>query len=369
MAQRGYGVRKRAAHFLLIPELASSPPNEALIGGFLEAGLCVDVFAPGGCDVSGYGPRVQSGHAEYGLRWLAKNAWRPGWRAYSVFSGTSEDPLAVVGLLSALHRKPAIALADEIRAGGYHGPRSPRWKKLCRYGMRRAALTIVNDPCRIALQREYAGLRPEKAVIVYPGGYRTPPAPVDRVLQRRAWGVPDHALVIGYSGTCSMAAGIDWLIEGLDKVDAHAVIQPLGVDPLAQFLLRRLSAGGRLHLEEKRLPWREAWAQAAAFDIGVVVYRHQAPQFQLMGISSNRLCMFLAMGVPVIASWQESFRFLEEYDCGVLIRDGADFGDAIERIRKRLPEMRENALRCWRAFVATPERYQDLVAAMKPVLA
>ena len=48
--------KKKAAHFLLIPELACSPQNEALISAYLDLGCEVDLFTPGGsCDVSAYG--------------------------------------------------------------------------------------------------------------------------------------------------------------------------------------------------------------------------------------------------------------------------------------------------------------------------
>ena len=142
----------------------------------------------------------------------------------------------------------------------------------------------------------------------------------------------------------------------------------MGVDSLSRFLLGHLVASDRVYVEQQHLDWRQAWAQAAAIDIGMVVYKNPAPQFQLMGTSSNRLCMFLAMGVPVIASRQDSFRFLEQYDCGILVDDRDGFSAAIDKIRARLPDMKANALRCWREHVATPQRYQELVAALHKVL-
>ena len=78
--------------------------------------------------------------------------------------------------------------------------------------------------------------------------------------------------------------------------------------------------------------------------------------------------MFLAMGVPVIASRQDSFSFLEQYDCGALVDDSAGFAAAIEQIRSRLPEMQANSRRCWHECVAAPQRYQDLVIALRKSL-
>jgi glycosyltransferase involved in cell wall biosynthesis len=361
--------QKRVAHFLLNRHLCISPPNEALISAYLELGYAVDVFAPGDFAIDNYGPAVSSHVVEYSGAWLLRNVWRATWWQYQAFSGTSEDPLAVVGLLSAAHRRPAIILADEIKSGSYYGNRSENWKRLCRFGMRRAELTIVNDAARIDLQRGYAGLSQDRPIMVYPGGYRHPPSPVDRSEQRRAWGLPEEALVIGASGHFDLINGADWLVEALEEhTDLYAVLQPIGVDTLSRFLLDHVTVHDRIYVEPRRLDWQDAWSSAAALDVGVAIYKNMAPQFQRMGTSSNRLCMFLAMGVPVIASRQDSFRFIEQYDCGALVDDSAGFSAAIEQIRCRLPQMKANAQRCWREYIATQQKYEELIVGLRQVL-
>jgi glycosyltransferase involved in cell wall biosynthesis len=361
---------KKAAHFLRIPELAGSPPNEALISAYLELGYEVDLFTPGGsCDIGAYGSRVECRPAEYGRRWLLCNALLPFWGRYSLFSGTSEDPLAIVGVLSTLHRRPSIALVDEILSGSYRGDARESWKRLCRFGMRKAELNIVNDTFRIGLLKEYAGLPAGKRIIVYPGCYRYPPRPVDRKLQRETWGIPEDALVLGSSGHFDLSSGADWLIDALKIPGRYGVIQLLGMDPFAIFLLGRLEMSSRIYVEEKHLGWQKAWAQAAAMDIGVAIYKNPAPAFQNTGTSSNRLCMFLAMGVPVIASRQDSFRFLEEFGCGILVDDSRSFSTAVDSIRERLPEMRANAFQCWKDYIRAPERYIDLREAIAGITA
>jgi hypothetical protein len=79
--------------------------------------------------------------------------------------------------------------------------------------------------------------------------------------------------------------------------------------------------------------------------------------------------MFLAMGVPVIASRQDSFQFLEQFGCGILVDDSRGFSTAVDSIRERLPEMRANAFRCWKDCIRTPERYIELRQAVDGVLA
>lgn len=357
---------KRAAHFLLIPELACSPPNEAIVSALLELGYEVDLFAPGGSfSTACYDSRVSARPVEYSKRWLLKNAWSPAWRKYQVFSGTSEDPLAVAGVISKLHRRPFFALDDEIKSGSYYGDAPESWKRLCRWAMRHARFNIVNDESRIGLLRDYAGIPAEGDILVYPGCFREPPVPADRAMLRREWGIPEDALLLAASGGFNLSGGADWLLQSvMQDASLYAAIQPLGLDPFARFLLNHIEGRERIHVEERRLDWRDAWASAAAFDIGLAIYHNPAPQFQNMGISSNRLCMFLAMGVPVIGNKQPSYRFIEDYDCGVLVESPEEFVAAIGLIRSRLDEMKANALRCTREYIKAPARYGDLTQAI-----
>ena len=362
--------RAVAAHFLLHPELAGSPPNEALVSALLELGLDVDLFAGGPVpEAAQYGPRVRQCHVEYHSRWLARHALSPRWRRYALLSGTTELPMGVVGPLARLHGRPSMTLADEIRSGSYAGNAPERWKRMCRAGMRRSDLTVVNDPSRVELQRHYAGLSEAHPVIVYPGCFRSAPEPADRAEVRAARGIPVDALVLCSSGVFNHGNGGLWLVEALgQRPDLHVWGQLVGTDPLVLGLLDRIEGHERLHLEPCRLAWHDAWSVTAAADIGLVVYLQDAPQFRNMGIASNRLCMFLSMGVPVIASRQPSFEFLERHDCGVLVDGAAEVGEAVGRIAARLPEMRANARRCAAEHIAASRAYSELRAALAQVI-
>jgi glycosyltransferase involved in cell wall biosynthesis len=359
----------RVAHFLFHSELAESPPNDALVRAWSELGCGIDFYAPAGDPTHPHhlGPPILP--VEYGPRWLLQNAWRPAWRRYAAFSCTTENPAAVAGTLARVHRRPLLVLADEIRAGAYRGNTSESWKRRCHAAMRRADLTIVNDDSRVSLQRDYTGLPAARPIVVYPGGYLHPPAPVDRATQRAQWGFAADDLVLGFSGAFSTGNGGHWFVEAIQRTPGlRGVAQPLWVDEMTRFLLPRIEGRERLYVEPRRLHWHEAWSQAAALDIGLAIYLQPGAQFQLMGTSSNRLCMFLAMGVPVIASRQASFQFLEEYDCGVLVDSAEELRAAVDRIAARLDPMKANAKRCWGEHARTEERYQALVRQIGAIL-
>ncbi len=362
--------RRRVAHFLNEPFLAYSPPNEAAVSIWRDLGYEVDLFAPGGgFSVTDYGSGVRALPAEYGYRWLGRHLSSRRWRQYASFSGTTEDPLAIAGMLGWVYRRPVITFADEIKSDAYAGNRSARWKALCRFGMRQAALTIVNEEERIALQRDYAGLAADARMIVYPGCFRESPPMGDRKALRARFGFPDNALVLVYSGVMNYGNGGLWIAEVLGRCPSLWVWgQIRNLDPFTEGLLRRLEGHERLVLEGELLGWQGTWSSMAAADIGLVVYLQKASQFQRMGVASNRLCMFLSMGVPVIASRQRSFEFIERYDCGVLIDGPEQMPAAVDRIASRLEVMRANALHCARDYIRAPQHWAGLHDALARVL-
>jgi hypothetical protein len=361
---------RRVAHFLQNSNLLGSPPNEAFVAAYRSLGYEVDLY-------STWGPSPPSSPEagvsllpiDYTGRWLLRNAWRPSWRRYAAFSATTEDPLAAAGVLARLWRRPLITLADEIRSGTYGGMRGTRWKNICRWGMRQSQFTVVNELERIELQRNYAGMPPGSAMMVYPGCFRAPPASGERAALRAARGLPSDALAICYSGMMSYGNGGLWITEAL-KLGPPVWVwgQIVNLDPLLHGLLDRVEGHERLVLEPARLSWQDAWSSMAAADIGLVAYLQDAPQYRHMGTASNRLCMFLAMGVPVIASRQPSFEFIERYDCGVLIDNPQQLKNAIERIYGRLDEMRANARNCAAEYIRAPQRWLELRDAVSAAL-
>lgn len=358
----------KAAHFLLLTELLYSPPNDAIIKALLSLGYEVHVFAPRLQEThTQYGDNVFTHSSSYSYRWIARNCLKRVWSSFDVYSATSEDPFVVAGILSFIYRRALFLLVDEIKSGSYRGDRPEAWKKLCRWTIRRAKFCIVNDVSRIKLLQDYAQLPSTKNIIVYPGCYFKPPQPLPTYRDdlRKQYNIPLDAPVIASSGGFNLTAGAEWLLQSLgEKKTLYAVIQPLGIDPLSRTLLQHFRYSERLYLQLDRLTWHEAWLTATAFDIGVVVYSNPAPQFQNMGISSNRLCMFIAMGVPVICSDQKSFKFVQDYNCGILVSSYTEFLLAIDQILDNHQQMKLNCKRCFDEYIQPQTRYNQLISCI-----
>ena len=360
---------QRAAHFVQNRDIIGSPPNAAIVAALTEMGLCVDIFAPGASQAdSVYGDTVRIFDVQYSRSWLLRALPSSRWRGYMHYSASAEDALVVAGVLAKWSRRPFCASVDEIKSGTYRGNAPEVWKRMARWAIRSAYHAVVNDQSRVALLRDYAHRNGQ--IGVYPGCFHQVPAPADRDSLRAAWGVPSGAAVIGVSGGFNETGGADWI---LDTVHADAglflVLQTVNASEFEKILLERVTCRKGMYIEPTRLSWQEAWASAAAFDMGVAIYHNPAPQFQNMGISSNRLCMFLAMGVPVIASRQPSFEFLERYDCGRMVGSAKEFAAAAAEIAGRREIMRTNALRCAVEYIQAPQRYRELYQTLSQSVA
>ena len=352
--------KKKAAHFLLLACLQKSPPNDAIHNAYNEMEVDVDFYAPDKDGIQDINAEDGPIFAVYGLKWLLKNLLNKKWREYDYFSCTSEDPVVIAGFLSFFYRKPFIFLSDEIKSGAYRGNRPEYWKKVCRWAMRRASLTIVNDKSRIDLQRSYAALSASQKIVVYPGCFLNPPE--DK--SKPHTGKP---LALAFSGNLNdLSGGLPWAINSLyENTDLTLLLQPVGINPLVRYLLLNNIHHERIQTTNVRLSWQESWKSMVDVDIGVAIYHNDGPQFQHMGISSNRLCMFLAMGVPVIVSRQPSFQFVEEYECGFMVDSQEEFNRAVKDISNNLAQMKLNALRCTKEYINTASHYGALLKAMR----
>jgi hypothetical protein len=129
--------------------------------------------------------------------------------------------------------------------------------------------------------------------------------------------------------------------------------------------LRDAESAGRILYRPERLSFRAAAEMSSSAHAAIVLYVSQYPQFQLMGFSSNKLCMALAFGQPVIATRQPSFAFIESRRCGVLIDREEELPGAIETVRNELEPMSAAARKAFDDLVAPREKLKALEAAIR----
>lgn len=340
---------RRAAYFLLLPEYFGRPLDDTIFRALLTAGFEIDVYAPGPDTAQTlYPDALRRLSVDYRAGWLRDNLRRSRWRDYDLFFATCDLPMAFAGLLARWAGRPSVVVCDEIYLGGYEGTARRHWKPLARWAMRQANLTVITDACRVPLQRAYANLPASHPFLELPCCYADDPSEVDRTAARKALGIEDGDFVLSFAGRPSAGTGLDWALRALDRLNGprRLLVQTAGApDPVCDAALVALARHGQVIYRPDRLEFRESLQLTAAADAALVVYTNPKPQFQAMGVSSHKLCLSLWLGIPVVATRQPSFAFIEQYECGVLIDGEEGLDDALERIRSQPARFRSGARR------------------------
>ncbi|WP_295452469.1 hypothetical protein [uncultured Thiodictyon sp.] len=369
--------RNRAAYFLSDPEHLGRPFDEAIFLALRRLGYQVDVFTtatPKSCDHA-FIDRFDLGLKtfDYGARWLGKRFFDSSWKDYDVYLSCCSAPVPTAYLLSRRSRAKFVIACDEIYAGRI--PPDPRFEWLAKYAMRKADLTIITDLCRMPLQCDYAGLREGQqpflencCACVDPRRLRQ-----DKRSLRTQYGIPADMILISYAGTFHEAGGAGDFLSILDFVDTSRVglmIQTAGtMTDLVKQLLDRLSGYIPLWVFDKRTTYQQALSVTAMADIGFVVYTQAAPQFSLMGFSSQKLCNYLYLGQPVIALRQPSFQILEDQGMAVLYDTKEQLPTCVQGLIEHIEEYRANVEERYdRVIPPESERMRRLLAGLRPIL-
>jgi glycosyltransferase involved in cell wall biosynthesis len=357
----------RAAYFQLRSSYFGRAFDDGPIRALLACGYDVDIFSPeGALPQTIYPANVRRLEVEYRRSWLQSNFGLS--RRYDLFLGTSDIPMAFAGVLAAAGRRPSVVASDEIFLGDYSGEAFLYWKSLTRWAMRRANFTIITDVLRAPLQREYIGLEREHRFVDYPCCYAYPYPGRSREEARRALGVQGDVFLVSFTGTLTEQNGAHWMIRLLDQLDPSIqfLVQSGGMpDPVTDAFMRRLHREGRVLYAPERVSWAEAAEISIAADASLAFYLANKPDFQNLGASSTKLCTSLWIGVPVIATWQPSFAFIDDLRCGITVRSEGELPAAVARMRAGRDTLAANTGRAIAERIRPAEHLRALEEAFR----
>lgn len=356
---------RRAAYFQMSPGYFGRGFDEGPLLALRDAGYEVDVFAPGPDSQPSLYPHVRRRSIDgYSRRDLQRVLSRRLWRGYDLFLGTSDLPMTFAAVLATIARKPSVFVCDEIFLGGYRGHAHTYWLPPTRRAMRNAAFTIIPDLVRVPLQREYARIGGRHEFVEYPCSHVEPWGGIGRDEARSRLGIAPGERVVSLTGALRDWNAAHWALDLVHRMpDVKLLLQPgRRSEPVVHRLVERLAREGRVIYCQEVVAYEEAHALTMAADVSLVFYLSEIPQFRLMGFSSQKLCSSLRLGIPVVATEQPSFAFLEEEGCGVLIRSEEELPAAIERVFADRDRYALAASRVWVERVRAKEKMQALVA-------
>jgi glycosyltransferase involved in cell wall biosynthesis len=147
--------------------------------------------------------------------------------------------------------------------------------------------------------------------------------PADMALAKRELNLKAENSFLCFVGSLAIWHGVKYFISAMPFIlkecpNARALI--VGDGPLKSELMRLAS---QLNISDKvtfsgRTDYEKVPRYINASDV-CVVPSWQYGRIQKIGLSSLKLCEFLACGKPVVASRISGFEFIEENDCGYLV--------------------------------------------------
>ena len=361
--------RRRAAYFQPRADYFGRPFDDGIIRGLLDAGYDVDVYAPDwGEPQDVYPNAVHRLDVEYRRGWLLRNVGRARWRRYDLFLGNPDLGTACAAVLALAARRPFVNAVDEIYVGGYEGPALGWWKSAARWGEGRASFTIITDLCRASLQRGYAGLGSRHRFLQYPSCFSEAYTGPGRDTVRAGLGIQQNEFVVALAGALTPGNGADWVFREIDALGGRLLIQPgVRAEPVLEALSERLVREGRATLLSDRVSYHRAAELTMAADASLALYRSPKPQFQAMGVSSQKVCVSLWLGIPLVATRQPSFDFIERFGCGVLIDGEEQLAAAVAKIKSDPQPYSAGARRAVEEYVQPGLRRTHLAEAFAAI--
>jgi glycosyltransferase involved in cell wall biosynthesis len=114
--------------------------------------------------------------------------------------------------------------------------------------------------------------------------------------------------------------------------------------------LRRVAEArqGCVRLSLNPVPYCELDEVFASADVSLVLYSNEyGDNFRLIGRASGKLAHSLRVGVPVVCSDLPGLSsMIEEYGCGVVVKEMSEVEDAVRRILGDYQRFRERAWAC-----------------------
>jgi hypothetical protein len=97
--------------------------------------------------------------------------------------------------------------------------------------------------------------------------------------------------------------------------------------------------------------------------IGIAIYSQEILGYRadLLGLAAGKIGNYLKCGLPVIATKVQSFNYISEYKCGILLEDESHISDAINLIICNYEEFSKNALICYKELWDPIKYTQEII--------
>ena len=188
-----------------------------------------------------------------------------------------------------------------------------------------------------------------------------PNSPLGRAKRRESrflhtrFSIPEEKIIILTAGAFVpqhlveelVVAAEDWPDEWILVVHSKSV-EDSPVDYTRRILSKAAHMKNKVILSLQPVPYNELEMLFASAHIGIALYTFQNRNVSTPDMGSGKMIQHLHLGCPVILSDVPSLRtFIDNYRCGVCVKDVSEVQCAIKIILSRYDEFIENAIECY----------------------
>jgi glycosyltransferase involved in cell wall biosynthesis len=224
-------------------------------------------------------------------------------------------------------------------------------KRLERVCHRKALLTIIQDQERAQSLMAENGVNSKIAVV--PNGPLGPRPQLSSNHFQRKFDLPSSQRIIlqaGMIGPEALSLELASVVSAWPSTWTLILHERAKRDPSHPYLKKVQKAGGdRVLLSLEPVPYDELDFLISSGHIGIIVYdKKLGPNYSLMTTASGKLGHYLRCGLPVVCIDLPGLReIMSKYQCGLVVEDLQDVGQAIETIFRHYDFYEANAVKCY----------------------
>ncbi|MFH7245464.1 MAG: hypothetical protein ACHWZW_21725 [Spirulina sp.] len=280
---------------------------------------------------------------------------------YDYVFGVGQIGAYIAALIAQSSHCPWIYMNDEF-ASCWDGESIHRgWAAHEINAAKSAAIIIAPDEQRIPELKKELGL-PDKKYVALPN-IPSPRYPVKEINWRSLLGLPENVIPFLHAGSVADWAQIPELLSSVPYWPENTVL-----------IIHSRSSQGledyKRSLAHLDVPGRVYWSMSSLDEASLnslvyfcagsfALYRNTGPNIDLAGFSSGKLMRSIAYERPVIASRLTSFKFIEDFELGVLVDHPAEIPAAIDKISTNPAMFSQNCSHFCRSKVSFEKSWAD----------
>ena len=271
--------------------------------------------------------------------------------------------LHYAGIAARLARIPAVCISDELHARSECRTEDERrWKEREIRAHRACAFTIALSSERADFIRDENGLGDVHPIFVVPNSSPGPSRRLASDFFQKKFGFGADTFVLLHAGSW-------WWRKDFSRIESVTAGWDKGLALVFHGRMKDAADAApgppNIYYSRQPLPYAELDRAVSSAHVGLALYDNSSVNHRLVGAAGGKIPLYMKNALPVIATRQPSFEWMEKERCGVLIDDLSEIGAAAGRIRAQYAEYSENARRAYDARFNFTKNFEPVIQRLE----